>query len=139
MSGQLTQAGADRAVQAGVGEAQSAAAGMYLALATALPGSPDTDTLATFAGNEISTAGYSRQAVTWDAPAGDPSEISNSAVINFGTFTADPPEVTHVFLCTASSGTVGDVLAYWELDTARDANNGDSLEFGANELAISVD
>ncbi len=39
MSGQLTQFGANRAVQAGVGKTQTATAGMYLALATALPAS----------------------------------------------------------------------------------------------------
>lgn len=136
---ELTQAGAERAVQAGVGENVTAAAGMYLALATALPAVPETDTLAAYGSMEITTAGYSRQAVTWTAPAGDPSEIENTAAIEFGPFTADPPEVGYVFLCTASIGTSGDVLAQWTLDTARDAGDGDKLYFGAGDITISVD
>lgn len=139
MSGELTQAGANRAVQAGVGQAVSAAAGMYLAMATGLPDSPDTASFADFAAKEITTAGYQRQQVAWSNPSGDPSALSNNAIINFGTFTADPPEVTHVFLCTASTGTNGSVLAYWELDTAKDAASGDSLQFAAGALTMSVD
>lgn len=139
MSGQLTQAGANRAVQAGVGKTQSAAAGMYLALATALPAGPDTATLAAFGSVEVTTAGYSRQAVDWTAPSGDPSNIENDAAIEFGTFSADPPSITHVFLSDASIGTSGSVYAYWELDTARDGASGDIARFAAGDLDISVD
>lgn len=139
MAGQLTQYGANRAVQAGVGQAVTAASAMYIALATAQPGGPDTATLATFAGNEIDTAGYQRQAVTWCAPAGDPSLISNDPELAFGPFTADPPEVTHCFLCDTSIGTSGNVLAYWALEEARNAENGDTLYFSVGDLEISVD
>lgn len=140
MSGQLTQWGANRAVQAGVGQAVAASPGMYLALATALPASPDTATLADFVtAGEITTAGYSRQGVTWSTPGGDPSEVSNGAVVTYGPYTADPPEVTHCFLCDTSIGTSGNVLAYWELTTPRDALTGDYQFFGVDDLAISVD
>ena len=139
MAGELTQAGADRAVKAGVGEAVSGAAGMYVALGTALPGTPDTATFADFAAIEITTAGYARLAVTWTAAAGDPSAISNDAALEFGPFTADPPSVGYAFLCTAASGTAGDVLAYWTLDAARDAAVDDYLRFATNALIISVD
>jgi hypothetical protein len=139
MSGELTQFGANRAVQAGVGQDVTAAAGMYLALITALPAGPDTATLADFAANEISTAGYSRQAVTWSAPSGDPSAIANDTEITFGPFTADPPEVGYCFLCDTSIGTSGNVLAYWTLTTPRNAGNGDTLYFGTGDLTLSVD
>lgn len=139
MAGQLTQFGANRAVQAGVGQAQAATAAMYIALATAEAATPDVATLASFAANEISTAGYSRQVVSWAAPSGDPSAIANDAEVAFGPFTADPPEVTHCFLCDTSIGTSGNVLAYWTLTTPRDANNGDTLRFGVGDLSISVD
>jgi hypothetical protein len=112
---------------------------MYIALATALPTSPDTASLADFAANELTTGGYSRQAVTWSSPSGDPSQISNSAAIEFGPFTADPPQVTHCFLCDTSTGTSGNVLAYWTLDTPRDASTNDYLRFAAGALTISVD
>jgi hypothetical protein len=139
MSGQLTQFGANRAVQAGVGVAQAATAAMYLALATAEAASPDTATLATWAAGEIATAGYSRQEVAWGSPSGDPSQIANDAAIEFGPFTADPPEVTHCFLCDTSIGTTGNVMAYWALTAPRDAANGDTLTFGVGGLTISVD
>ncbi len=139
MSGELTQTGANRAVQAGVGQAQSAAAAMYMALATAQPAGPDVATLAAFGSMEITTAGYARQSVTWAAPSGDPSAVSNDATITFGPFTADPPEVGYCFLCTVDSGDSGDVLAYWTLTTARDVGNGDSLHFSAGDLVLSVD
>lgn len=139
MTGELSQFGANRAVQAGVGQNVTAASAMYLALATAQPGTPDTATLADFNGNEITTAGYSRQAVTWGTVSGDPSEISNAGTVNFGPFSADPPQVTHVFLCDTSLGTSGNVMAYWELDTPRDAASGDSYRIAATDLTISVD
>lgn len=139
MAGQLTQFGANRAVKAGVGETVTATAAMYLALATAEPAGPDTATLAEFAANEISTAGYERQAVTWSAASGDPSLISNAAQLDFGPFSADPPEVTHCFLCDTSLGTSGNVMAYWTLTTARDADDGGTLYFAADDLTISVD
>jgi hypothetical protein len=139
MSGQLTQFGANRAVLAGVGEQVTATAAMYLALATAEAASPDTATLATWAGNEISTAGYSRQEVSWGSPSGDPSLIANDAEVEFGPFSADPPEVTHVFLCDTSIGTSGNVMAYWQLTTARNAESGDTQYFGIGDLTISVD
>lgn len=139
MSGQLTQYGANRAITAGVGQAVSASAAMYLALATALPGTPDTGTLADFNQTELTTTGYSRQAVTWTEPSGDPSEVENAAEIAFGPFSADPPEVQYIFLTDAASGTSGNVLAYWTADAARDAGNGDEIKIAAGDLKISVD
>lgn len=139
MSGQLTQFGANRAVQAGVGSNIAATAAMYLALATAEPASPDTATLAAFAANEITTAGYSRQVITWSSPSGDPSAISNAAKIEFGPYTADPPEVTHCFLCDTSIGATGNVMAYWTLTAPRNANNADTQFFGVGDLSISAD
>jgi len=139
MSGQLTQFGANRAVQAGVGENVTAASGMYMALSTAEPSGPDTASLAAYGSVEVSTAGYERQAVTWDSPAGDPSEIANDVQMDFGPFEADPPEVTNCFLTDTSTGTSGNVLAYWELTTARDASDADTIYFAIGDLTISVD
>jgi hypothetical protein len=139
MAGQLTQYGANRAVQAGVGQSVSAASGMYVALATAQPASPDTATLATFASNEISDSGYSRQAVTWSSPSGDPSQVSNSADITFGPFSGSPGTITHCFLCDAASGTSGNVLAYWTLDASKTPTAGESLKFATGDLTMSVD
>jgi hypothetical protein len=139
MSGQLTQFGANRAVQAGVGQDVAAAAAMYLALATALPAGPDTATLAGFNAYEITTTGYGREEVGWSTPGGDPSEIENDAEIEFGPFTADPPPVQYLFLTDTSIGTSGNVLAYWEADAEQNADTGDSIRIAAGDLTISVD
>jgi hypothetical protein len=139
MSGQLTQFGANRGVQVGVGKGLAAAAAMYLALATAEAAGPDTATLEDFAANELTTAGYSRQPVTWNTPSGDPSQVPNDSAITFGTFMADPPNVTHCFLTDTSIGTVGNVMAYWTFTTPRDANSGDTLVVGIGDLTMSVD
>ena len=139
MAGQLTQFGANRAVQAGIGVQVAATSAMYMALGTAQAATPDTASLADFAANEIDTAGYERQAVTWASPSGDPSAVSNDAQLDFGAFEADPPEISHCFLCDTSIGTSGNVMAYWELTTARDAGDGDTLYFAIGDLVISVD
>lgn len=139
MTGQLTQAGANRAVQAGMGTAVAGAAGIYVALATSEPGTPDTATLSDFGDNEVTTGGYSRQILTFGAPTGDPSAVSNDSIITFGPVSADPPEITHVFLCDTSTGTAGTALAYWTLDAARDGDDGDSFQFAAGNLSLSVD
>jgi hypothetical protein len=139
MSGELTQKGADRAVAAGVGQAVAASAAMYIGLATALPGTPDTDTLAAYNTHEITTTGYSRQAITWNPPSGDPSAITNAGTITFGPFSVDPPSVQYGFLCDTSLGTSGTVLAYWTFGTARDGASGDSYRIAAGDLSMSVD
>lgn len=139
MSGMLTDAGLGRALQAGVGQAVAASAAMYVALATALPAGSATATLAAFGSVEITTAGYARQAATWDAPTGSgPVVINSAAEIEFGPFSADPPEVTHAFLCTTSIGVTGSALAFWEFETPKDAAVNDSIIVGAGDLDISV-
>ena len=138
MSGQLTQFGANRGVVAGVGKAVTAASRMYLALATALPASPNTATLTQFDDTELTTAGYERQAVTWGDPSGEPSEVANDSEVVFGPFEADPPEVSTIFLTDTSIGSSGNVMAYWSVDVNRDAGNADSLRIAIGDLTLSV-
>lgn len=109
---------------------------MYLALLTAAP--TDASTLATM--TEVSTSGYARQSVAFSAPsAADPPETHNTATITFGPFSADPPNVTHFALVSASSGTTGDLVAWGAWGTARDAANGDSLQVAASGVSITCD
>jgi len=138
MAGELSQAGANRALQAGLGLAVTAQS-VYLALATATPANPDTATLSDWATVEVSDTGYARQTVSWTSPTGDPSSMQNSQAITFGPFSGDPPQITHCFLCTASSGTTGDVLAWWQLTTAKDPGPGDQLQFNAGDLVMTLD
>lgn len=135
MPGEFSQRGAELALDAWAGRAAASARTTYLALLTTAP--TDTTTLGTMA--EVTTAGYARQAVTWGAPTGDPSVIANSAPVVFGPFTADPPNVTHVALVSAASGTTGDFLGHWALDAAKDAATGESIQFNTGALTMSLD
>lgn len=135
MAGELSQTGANNALDAVSGRATQTARTTYLALLSAAPS--DTTTVATM--TEITTAGYSRQAVTWAAPSGDPSSTSNSGVLTFGPFTADPPNVTHCALVSSASGTTGDFLMHWSFTTARDAASGDSATVAVGALVMTLD
>jgi len=137
MTGQLTQYGRNRAINAGVGNQEAATSAMYLALATALPATPQTATLAAFGSVEITTGGYDRQAITWNSASG--GTITNSGTVLFGQFSADPPSVEYIFECDTSSGSTGNVMAYWTLDEAVDAGNGDYIQFAPDDISLAVD
>jgi hypothetical protein len=136
MAGEFSTVGANYALDIVTGRnAGPGARTTYLALLTSAP--TDATTLATMA--ELSATGYSRQSVTWTAPSGDPSSTNNSGTITFGPFTSDPANVTHCALVSASSGTTGDFLMWWALDTAKDAASGESIQFAAAALVMTCD
>lgn len=135
MSGQLSTAGANIALDAATGRATQTARTVYLALLTSAPS--DSTTVASMV--ELTTAGYSRQACAFTAPTGDPSLSSNSATITFGPFTADPPSVAYAALVSSASGTSGDFIAYWTADVAQDATTGQSIQVTAGTLTLSLD
>ena len=125
--------GQEIALDAKTGRATQTARTTYLALLTAAPTA--TTTLATM--TEVTTAGYSRQTVTWGAPAGNPRATSNTGALTFGPFSADPPNITHAALVSAASGTSGDLIDSWSLDTARDGISGDSLTVAIGALVLT--
>lgn len=135
MTGEASTAGANIALDALTGRATQSARTTYLALLTAAPG--DTTTLGTM--TELSATGYSRQAVTWSSPSGDPSETHNTNTITFGPFSTDPSNVTHLALVSAASGTTGDFIYYWTATAARDAASGDSIQVSPSGLSMSLD
>lgn len=134
MAGQASTKGSAIMLDAASGRATQTSRTTYLALLTSAPS--DTTTLGTMA--EVSTAGYSRQSVTWTDPSTNES-TSNSNTITFGAFSADPPNVTHCALVSAASGTTGDFIWWWSLDTARDAANGDSISFAIGALVMGAE
>lgn len=107
----------------------------YLALLTA----DVADTAAMTALPEVTTPGYSRQAVTWGAASTlRPSTISNSAVVTFGPVTADMTvPVTFAVLVTVSTGTAGQILAKWQLDAPQQPVNGQALQIAATKLTLN--
>lgn len=139
MPGQFSDAGSNRALDAVTGRATVSSATSYLALLTSAPG--DTTSLSGLA--EYGATGYSRQAVTWESPTLNGSnvpETSNTGTVSFGPFTSSATgTITHAALVTAASGTTGSVLAWWELDASRTPSTNDSLEITSGNLKLSVD
>ena len=135
MPGEATSVGAGKALDAINGRATQTARNTYLCLLTAA--ATDTDTISTLA--EVTTAGYARQQVTWGAPTGDPQVAANTNAMTFGPFTADPPNITHLALVSAASGTTGDLLYRWAADTARDGITNDSITIAVGALTMSLD
>jgi hypothetical protein len=135
MAGEASTVGAGIALDAITGRATQTARTTYLAALTSAP--TDTTTVGTMA--EVTTAGYSRPSVTWSAPTGDPQTTANTNTPSFGTFTADPPNITHLALVSSASGTTGDFLYYWTLTTPRDGVSGDSAQVAPGALTMSLD
>lgn len=135
MAGEASTVGAGKALDAISGRATQTARTMYLALLSTVP--TDATTMATMV--EITTAGYARQTVAWSAPTGDPQVSSNTALLTFGPFTADPPSVGWAALVSAASGTSGEFVYWWTLDTARDAGVNDSLTVAVGALVMQLD
>ncbi len=135
MAGEASTVGAGKALDAITGRATQTARTMYLALLSTAP--TDATTLATMV--EVTTSGYSRQTVAFSVPSGDPEVTSNTALLTFGPFLADPPNVTHAALVSAASGTTGDFMYWWTWDTARDAATGDSLTVAISALVCQLD
>lgn len=137
MSGELSTVGAQIGLDYVTGRAvpYTAPRSTYLALLSAAPN--DATTLATMA--EISTAGYARQVVTWTAAtSASPSQTQNSGVLTFGPFSAGTPSVTNCALVSATSGTAGDFLMYWTLNVAKTAATGESIQFAAGALYMTL-
>lgn len=93
---------------------------------------------------EPSGGGYARVATAagdWDAATdADPSVVENANAISFPKATADwltGADLTHLVLFDAASG--GNVLGSAALTTAKAVLDGDTPEFAAGELSVSLD
>jgi len=141
MAGEFSDTGGKRALDAVTGRATVTSRATYLALLTAAPSDATTD--GTITVTEYAATGYSRQTVTWSAPALNGSSIpesSNTGILTYGPFTAGTGAVvTHAALVSAASGTSGDMLAWWNLDTSRTPAVNDSITVAASALKLSVE
>lgn len=138
MAGEFSTAGANLALDAVTGRAAATARTMYLALLTAAPTDATTPANMTevFAAG---TSGYARVAVTWSVPTGDPSVTSNTNTLTFGAFTAATGTIVACALVTATSGTTGNLYAWWTLTTPRTAAVGDTITFAPGDLSLTCD
>ena len=138
-SGELANGGADLGLRLllhadGGGSAPSA---VYLGLATAAIA--DTDTLSTI--TECADATYTREAVTFGAPADDSGveKVSNSGAITFGAFTTGGIAITHAFITDASTGTSGTIIYRIDLGTTKYTNAGETLTVNIGDLKLGLE
>lgn len=106
---------------------------MYLVLLTAAP--TRSTTPATMA--ELVASGYTRQAVAWTVPSGNPRVTSNSNAVTFGPFTADPPAVTHCALVSEQVGAGGDFVWFWS-SSSIDAIVNDTITVAVGALTMQT-
>lgn len=148
MPGEFSDRGSRLALDTIVGKAYAGQTNMYLALLTAAPADNQALGGGTISGiTEYAATGYARQAIAsatgWNAVALNGSsipEISNANVITFGPFTASTgATITHAALVSVVSGTAGDLVAWWQLDTSRTPAVNDSVSVAASALKLSVE
>jgi hypothetical protein len=103
---------------------------IYVALFTA-PGPTDAGPGA----NEVAVGGYARQTAAFDVSSG--GATANSAIVTWTASGAAYGTVVAFALMDAVSA--GNMLFWADLDTSRVVNDGDTCEFAAGDLAITLD
>ncbi len=109
---------------------------LYIALYTTMP------TLANTGGVEASWTGYARQSVAastgWSALSGtDPTQISNAALIDYGTAGSGPETVVGWGALDAATG--GNLVDLYTLPSAQTVNSGADVSFAVGALGVSED
>lgn len=115
--------------------AYTAPATIHVALFTT---APNTETGA--GGTEVSGGSYARAAVTNNTtnfPAASAGSKVNGAAINFATPAASWGTVVAVGIYDASTG--GNLLGSANLTTSKTINSGDTVNFAASSLTITLD
>ena len=109
-------------------------------LAAHIGGSPPTEAGANF--SEPVGNGYARLALTLPsafvtATDADPSVLANASALTFAAATGLWGTVTHVGLFDASGG--GNLHYIFTLSASRTIDDGETLSFGAGDLALTLD
>lgn len=101
----------------------------YVALYTAAPSDSG-------GGTEVSLGGYTRKSVTFNAASTPGGTTSNSAVVTWTAAGAAFGTVTHVGIFDAS--TAGNLLWQGALSTSKTVNDGDTIQFSAGNLTLTL-
>jgi hypothetical protein len=106
---------------------------LYIGLSTTTPADDGTNV------SEPAGSGYARVSVTnnlteWPAASGGAKDNANA--ITFPQATGAWGTVTHVVIYDASTG--GNLLAFGALTTSKSIENGDTAEFAAGDLDITL-
>lgn len=102
---------------------------VYMALFTTIPTDANIGT------EPPGSAGYARQAVTFDVPAG--GSVQNLSTVTFGPATVSWGQVRWVGIYDAA--TAGNLLFWGSLASPKDIGVGQSLVFAAGEVNITLD
>lgn len=101
----------------------------YVALYTAAPSDSG-------GGTEVSTGGYSRKSVAFDAASSPGGTTSNSGVVSWTASGANYGTVTHIGIFDAS--TSGNLLWHGALTASKVVNDGDTLEFAVGNIDLTL-
>jgi hypothetical protein len=101
----------------------------YVALYTAAPSDAG-------GGTEVSTGGYARKTVTFDAGTSPGGTTSNTGAVSFTASGANYGTVTHIGIHTALTG--GELLWHGALTTSKTVNDGDTLEFSIGNIDLTI-
>ena len=101
----------------------------YVALYTAAPSDSG-------GGTEVSTGGYTRQSVTFDAASSPGGTTSNSGVVSFTASGASYGTVTHIGIFDAS--TSGNLLWHGAMTASKTVDDGDTLEFSVGNIDLTL-
>lgn len=120
----------------------SGALNRYIALLTASPftsGSGGGNAALISDLVEVTTAGYSRQQVTFtDAAASYPAPVSNSNLLTFGPMSAGMTLAAQwAAMVSAATGTTGLLYYYWQLDTPQQVSVSQSIQIPIGSLTLS--
>ena len=101
----------------------------YVALFTAAPSDSG-------GGTEVSSGGYSRQSVAFDAASSQGGTTSNSGAVTFTASGGSYGTVTHIGIFDAS--TSGNLLWHGALTASKTVADGDTLEFSAGNIDLAL-
>jgi len=101
----------------------------YVALYTAAP--DDTG-----GGTEVSTGGYARQSVTFDAASSPGGTTSNNNTVSFTASGASYGTVSHIGIFDNVSG--GNLLWHGSMTASKTVADGDTLEFSIGNIDLTL-
>ena len=101
----------------------------YVALYTSAPNDAG-------GGTELSGSGYSRQSVSFSTASGTGGTTSNSGAVTFTASGGSWGTVTHMAIHDASSS--GNLLWHGALSASKTIADGDSLEFAAGNIDLTI-
>jgi len=87
-------------------------------------------------GTEVSGNGYSRQSVTWDQATGTGGTTDNASAASFTASGGNFGTIVAIGIHDASSG--GNLLWHGALSTNKTVNDGDTLEFAAGAIDLTI-